>query len=62
MIIVCHCRSFNLVSVRSLKPSWKKRQFERAEKKALQEYVRELKTAREQEIEVMLYYIYYLVQ
>ena len=38
-----------MVAVKSLKTSWKKRQLERAEKKALQEYVRELRIEREEE-------------
>ena len=42
------------MAVPSLKTSWKKRQLERAEKKALQVYVGELKIAREQEEEVKL--------
>lgn len=42
-------KSFNTVAVCSLKPSWKKRQVNRAEKKALKNYVQDLKTAAQEQ-------------
>ena len=56
-----HHRSFSIVSVPPLKTPWKKRQVERAEKKALQEYVNKLKTARQQEKEVPLLLLLFIV-
>lgn len=45
-------RSFNAIAVTSLKQPWKKRQRERAEKKAVKEFERELKETAKREREV----------
>lgn len=45
-------RSSSAVAVTPLKTSWKKRQLERAEKKALKEFEQELKEAAQREREV----------
>ena len=50
-VLICF-RSGNLVAVRSLKTPWRRRQLERAEKKALKEYEAELKEAAQRQKEV----------